>query len=303
VSAALWPDALVDNRAGRLTGAQRKSLGAMSRGWRKAEVQFAGLFAVIGLLVLFADGRARDPVIKPLVGLAFLILAVTLLVIAVVGADPVTRDARAGRVASAEGAIRKWTETTDGRSSSMTSRYAEVDNVRVEMSQLSYEDIPDAGIVRIFYLPNSHRLVNFEQLADRPLPDGAMTDRHFALKAAAGGIFGSADARAEMAAMEHVMQAQVKTSLTPPASGETKPLGDALPGTWTNSMMSVTFGGDGSVSAILPGGMKRSGHWSVDSSGHLVTDLMGRQGSLEAWITGEELTVELGGQGVTLNRK
>jgi len=303
VSATLWPDALVDNRAGRLTGAQRKNLGAMSRGWRTAEVQFAGVFAVIGLLVWFAEGPARYAVIKPLVGIAFLILAVTLVVIAVVGADPVTRDARAGRVASAEGAIRKWIETTHGRSSSTTSHYAEVDNIRVEMSQPTYQDVPGAGIVRIFYLPNSHRLVNFEQLADRPLPDGAMTDRHFALKAAAGSIFGSADARAEMAAMEHVMQAQVKTSLTPPAAGETRPLGEALPGTWTNSMMTVTFGADGSVSAILPGGMKRSGHWSVDSSGHLVTDLMGRHGSLEAWVTGEELTVELGGQGVTLHHQ
>jgi hypothetical protein len=303
VSATLWPDALIDNRAGRLTGAQHKNLGAMSRGWRTAEVQFAGVFAVIGLLVWFAEGPARYAVIKPLVGIAFLILAVTLVVIAVVGADPVTRDARAGRVASAEGAIRKWTETTHGRSSSTTSHYAEVDNIRVEMSQPTYQDVPGAGIVRIFYLPNSHRLVNFEQLADRPLPDGAMTDRHFALKAAAGSIFGSADARAEMAAMEHVMQAQVKTSLTPPAAGETRPLGEALPGTWTNSMMTVTFGADGSVSAILPGGMKRSGHWSVDSSGHLVTDLMGRHGSLEAWVTGEELTVELGGQGVTLHHQ
>ena len=303
MSAALWPDALVDNRAGRLTGAQRKNLGAMSRSWRKAEVQFAGIFAVIALLVLFAQGPARYAVTKPLLGIAFLILAVTLVVIAVVGADPITRDARAGRVASAEGAIRKWTETTHGRSSNTTSHYAEVDNVRVEMSQSSYQDVPDAGIVRIFYLPNSHRLVNFEQLADSPLPDGALTDPHFALKAVAGSIFGSADARADLAAMEHVVQAQVKTSLTPPAAVGTKLLGDVLPGTWTNPMMSVTFGVDGSVSAVLPAGMKRSGHWSVDSSGHLITDLMGLQGSLEAWITGEELTVELGGQGVTLHRE
>ena len=68
-------------------------------------------------------------------------------------------------------------------------------------------------------------------------------------------------------------------------------------------MKSVSFGADGSVSAILPWVMKRSGHWSADSSGHLITDLMGQQGSLEAWITGDELTVELGGQGVTLHRR
>ena len=74
MSAALWPEALVDNRAGRLTGAQRKNLAATSRGWRKAEVQFAGIFAVIGLLVWFAQGPARYAVTKPLLGIAFVVL-------------------------------------------------------------------------------------------------------------------------------------------------------------------------------------------------------------------------------------
>jgi hypothetical protein len=302
MSVALVPDALADNRAGRLTAPQRTGLGAMSHAWRKGEMQFAGIFGVIGLLVWFADGPARYATIKPLVGIGFLILAVALVVVAVVGADPVTRDARAGRVASAQGAIRKWTETTHGRSSSTTSHYAEVGDVTVEMAAHSYHALPGAGEFRLFYLPHSRRLVNFEELADVSLPEGALTDPRFALKAAVGSIFGSADARAELAAMEHTMEAQVHTSLTPPVPGDTRPLAEALPGTWSNPMMSVTFSDGGSVSATLPGGMKRSGHWSVDSSGHLVTDLMGREGRVEAWIKDDDLTVEIDAQGVVLHR-
>jgi hypothetical protein len=300
--AALVPDALEDNRAGRLTATQRSNLRAMSRGWRKSELQFAAVFTVIGLLVWFADGPARYAALKPLVGIAFLLIAAALVMASFLGVDTLTRDLRAGRVAAADGAIKKWTETSHSRSSSLTSYYAEVGNVTVELGSQSYQALPDAGIMRLFYLPSSHRLVNFEQLGDRPLPDRALTDPHVLLGDAVAGIFGSADARAEIAAMGHAMQAQVQSTLTPPAAGETKPLQDSLPGTWSNVMMSVTFGADGSVTATLPGGLKRAGHWSIDQSGHLVSDVTGTPGAIEAWISGDVLTISIGGQGVTLRR-
>ena len=302
MAAALLPNAIAENRAGRLTNAQRASIRALSRGWRKAELQFAGIFGVIGVLVLISDG-SRDAAIKPLIGLGFLVLAGALVAISIIGADPPTRDARAGRVLSTEGAIRKWTETTHGGSSSTTSHYAEAGNVRVEMGPQSYEALPEAGIVRLFYLPSSRRLVNFEQLADRPLPEGALTDPRFALKAAVGTILGSADARAELAAMEHGIQAEVHTSLAPPPADERRLSAEALPGTWSNPMMTVTFGADGSVAATLPGGLKRQGHWSVDGSGRLETDLLGQAGSIDAWIKDADLTVEIDGQGVVLHRR
>ena len=217
---ALAPDALDDNRTGRLTATQRNNLHAMSRGWCKAELQFGGVFAVIGVLVWFAEGPAKYATIKPLVGIAFLILAGALVVGSFLGADPVTRDLRAGRVVSAEGAIRKWTKTTHRRSSSATTHYAEVGNVTVETGSQAYQALPDAGIVRLFYLPNSRRLVNFEQLADRPLPDGALTNPRVALKDAVAGIFGSADARAELVAIGHAMHGQLDTPAKPPPASE-----------------------------------------------------------------------------------
>lgn len=298
----LSPEAVAENRAGRLTATQRSALRALSRGWRRAEIQFAGIFAVIGLLVWFAEGPARYAQVKPLVGLAFLALAGALVVVSVVGADPVTRDLRGGRVLSTEGAIRKWTETTHSRSSSTTSHYAEAGNVTVETGPSSYAALPDAGIVRLFYLPHSRRLVNFEQLADRPLPDGALTNPRVALKDAVSAAFGSADARAELAAIGHSMQAQFTPAESAPAGTDAQSLQDALPGTWSNPLISVTFGPDGSVAATLPGGMKRSGHWSIDASGHLLSDIAGEEGAVDAWIAGDTLNLKLGGQGVALHR-
>ena len=49
-------DALGDNRAGRLTQAQRRGFRAQARGFRKAELQFAVVMTIIGLVVWFAMG-------------------------------------------------------------------------------------------------------------------------------------------------------------------------------------------------------------------------------------------------------
>lgn len=299
---SLVPEAIEDNRAGHLTPAQRSGLRAMSRGWRKAELHFAGVFTVIGLLVWFSAGPAKYATVKPLIGIAFIVLAGALVVVSLSGADPVTRDLRAGRVLSADGAIRKWTQTSHTRNSTTTSHYAEVGSVTVEVAIQSYDALPDAGIVRLFYLPNSHRLVNFEELADRPVPDGALSNPRIALKDAVAGIFGDADARAELAAIGHAMQAQIDVPATPPPAGETRSLQESLPGTWSNAMMTVVFGTDGSVAASLPGGVKRKGQWSVDGSGHLVSDITGERGATAAWIVGDTLTIALEGRGVALHR-
>jgi hypothetical protein len=40
----------------------------------------------------------------------------------------------------------------------------------------------------------------------------------------------------------------------------------------------------------------------VDSSGKLVADLMGKSGPADAWVGGDELTLSLGAQGITLQR-
>jgi hypothetical protein len=271
----------------------------MSRDWRKAEIQFAGVFALIGLLVWFAEGPAKYATIKPLVGLGFLVLAVALVVVSFLGADPLTRDLRDGRVLAADGAIRKWTTTTHGRSSSITSHYAEAGGMTVETGQKTYDALPWAGIVRLFYLPHSRKLVNFEELADRPVPADALTNPRVLLKDAALGVLGSADARAELAAVGHETEAQMHGSLTPPPASQTLPLRENLAGSWSNAMVKATFGQDGSLEMELARGLKRSGRWSIDSSGRLVSDITGSQATAQAWIVGDALTVTFDGEGIT----
>lgn len=68
-------------------------------------------------------------------------------------------------------------------------------------------------------------------------------------------------------------------------------------------MMRITFGGDGIIAATLPGGIKRQGRWSVDSSGRLVSDVTGAEGTVDASIHGETLTVALEGHRVALRRE
>ena len=129
-----------------------------------------------------------------------------------------------------------------GRTSSTTSHYAAAGNVTVETGPSSYSALPDAGIVRLFYLPHSRRLVNFEQLPDRPLPDGALTNPRVALKDGVSALFGSADARAELAAIGHAAQAQLTPTGFPPSTADPKALREALPGTWSNPLLSSPLG-------------------------------------------------------------
>lgn len=309
----LVPDAIDANRTGKLTDAQRRSWRAMSGGVRKGELQFAALLTVAGLVVWFAPGPPQYAVTKPLIGVACLIIAGFLLVRSFLGADSLTVDVRTGRVESVEGAVSKWTNTVHGRNHSTTTHYIQVEKVRVETNAGAYQAVPEAGIVRMYYLPRSLNLVNLEQLADLPLPAGALTDpkvvMNEAKQAFAGSLFGdqakAAEARAEIAAIGHAMQAQMAGAATPPpaADRDPRPLAEAIVGTWKNLMMSVTFAPDGTVSTQMPGGMSRSGTWSVDSSGRLVSDITGTPGAIDAWVAGDHLTVTLEGRGLQFQKQ
>jgi hypothetical protein len=305
-------DALEANRAGRLTDAQRTALRTRSRGYRKSELQFAVISTVLGLLIWFAPGPAKYATAKPLIGIACLILAGALVVRAFIGADAVTRDLRNGRVESAEGAIKKWVVQTQSGGSSLSTHFVQVGQVRVETGSISYAAAPEAGIVRIYYLPQSHRLVNLERLADRPLPADALTDPRRAMRdlgqSLKAGLLGNpakaAEANAELAAIGNAMNAQFVTAAVPPApeTRDPRPLAQAILGTWSNGMISVAFTADGSVAAKMPGGVTRTGHWSVDPSGRLVSDVAGSQEPADAWVVGDHLTLVLEGRGITLQR-
>jgi hypothetical protein len=305
-------DALEANRAGQLTRAQRLGFRGQSRGFRKAELQFAVIATIIGLLVWFAPGPAKYATVKPLIGIGCLILAGFLVVRSFLGADSLTQDLRDGRVESVEGAIAKTSVTSDSRGSSSTSYFFHVGGIRVKVWRGAYQAAPEAGFVKIYYLPHSHELVNLERVADTALPADAMKSPHVVEELAKEAFHShdpiqAAEARAHLATMGEAVKATI-TNVGPPPSADRdpRPLAQAIVGDWSNAFMNVSFAADGTLSASMPGApgaRPRSGNWSVDSSGHLVSDVMGG-GPMptDAWVSGDQLTVYVGKNGVTFQR-
>ena len=305
-------DYLDANRAGHLANDQKKALGGQARGFRKAELQFALVITVLGLLIWFAQGPAKYATVKPLIGIGCLIIAGFLVVRSFLGADPLTHDLRSGRVVSIEGAITKRVVHTSSRGSSSSSYYFHVKGTTVSTSRLAYDAAPEAGIVRLYYLPHSHRLVNMERLQDTSLPAGAMSSPQAFLGLVGEALHAhdpnqAAEARAHIATVGDAMKAALSAAPAPPAGGgATRPLAESIVGSWTSPFMSLTFAADGTMSAITTGiaaGQDRSGHWSVDSAGRLVSDIMGGAPvPTEAWVSGDTLTVKLENNGLTLHR-
>jgi hypothetical protein len=304
--------ALEANRAGQLTKVQRQGYRFQSRGFRKAELQFAVILTILGLLVSFAEGPAKYATVKPLLGIAFLIIAGFLVVRSFLGADTLTRDLRRGRVESIEGAITKTSVTAHSRGGSSTRYYFHVAGTKVNVWRDAYQAAPEAGMVKIYYLPHSHELVNMERLADTGMSADAMKSPQVVEELVKDAFHShdpiqAAEARAHLATMEDAMKAVMTTAAPPPwAARDPRPLAQAILGNWSNAMMNVSFAADGTLNASIPGvpgDRLRSGHWSVDSGGHLVSDVMGG-GPMptEAWVSGDQLTVYLGKDGVSFRR-
>jgi hypothetical protein len=278
-------DALESNRAGRLTDGQKQWLRTMSRDSRKSGLSIAATCAALGLVIWLAPGPSQYAVTKPLIGFVLLAVALFFLLRSLSGGDALTQDLRSVKVESVEGAITKV--LIRGTRSAASTHYFDVAGKRLHVNSSQYDWAPDAGIVRVFYLPHSHRAVNFERLADRPLPEGAMASPREAIKEVLGA-FGAhdetsrAEARAQLAAMGDQLRPKVEGSaVTRPPQGQRdpRPLSESILGTWSNGLLTFAFAPGGTATATLPGGHVRSGQSSVYADGNLVGDLMGHSDS------------------------
>ena len=294
-------DALEANRAGRLSETQRKWLRSLAKNWRGNGRSIAGVAAVLGVIVLFLANRGGTE--RVLIGVGLLVVAGFVFVISVLGTDTMDADLRDGKVLSVEGAIAKRTFVTHGRNTSTTTYYIDVNNKQMVAFRDQYEAAPDAGYVRVYYVPHSMRVVNLEHVAAPAGAADAVKSPQDAVKLAAKGIFSldeqsRAEARAQLAAVGGAMQPG-----PPPATErDARPLAEAILGKWTNGIITLEFSPDGTVAMELPGGMKRQAHWSVDQQGRLVADVMGTEEAGEAWIAGDQLSIKQGGEGIVLKR-
>jgi hypothetical protein len=301
---------LAINASGRLSDDQRRVWRSRSRGLRKTELTFAVIVLIIGGLVAFAAGPAKDAALKPIVGLVCLAIAAILVVRALTGGDSITEDVRGGRVESVEGAITRRAVTTEGgRGSGETTYYLDVSGKRLEVSHFGYMAAPDVGWVRIYYLPKSHHVVNLERLPDPPVPELTPATA----QGMAQNMFGAlrthdesaiAEARAEGASMATQFKAQLQQAAVPPPAEQrdTRPLAETIIGAWTSPFISVTFAAVGTVTSTMPNGRQMAGQWSIDAQGHLHAGIAGKDNVGEAWVVGNTLTVSDGGMGLTFQR-
>lgn len=307
-------DALETNRAGQLSPNQLKLLSGTAKADRKNEFTGAFICVVLGLLILFGVDSSKPaylhygfPVVAFLAAGYFLYRSTS-------AGDALTKDLHSVRVESVEGAVRKWVVNSHDSGNggyTSTSHFVEVEHERFRIGSTEYSAIPEAGWVRIYYLPKSRTVVNFEHLADRPLPEGALEAPMDTLKMAMAGMHShdsvqQAEAMATLQALGNAEKAAFKpvTATPPPADQrDPRPLAEAILGTWQLGPMKVQFQNDGTASMTAMMGKPREGHWSVDSNGNLHVDALGgRDQATEAWVAGDSLTISVDGQAMTAHR-
>jgi hypothetical protein len=296
-------DALATNQAGKLTDSQRSLYAGNDRSSRRSELYVAAGAIVIALLLVTSTGPAPNAAFRPLVALICVVVAAVLVFRATLAPDALSSDLSKGAVESVEGAILKRTVDSSGGRSSTSTHYIDVAGNHFRVGRQFYQGAPDAGYVRVYFLPRSKTLVNLEQLPDRPLPAGAMDDTGTLARTALAGLTShdenaQAEALAQMAVLRKGFQEGVvpATVEAPPDQHGQPPLAEAIVGAWRAGPITVTFAADGTMTTDLPGGRGQPGRWSVDASGELHAQIAGRDMAGEAWVSGATLTIKADGE-------
>lgn len=274
--------ALEANRSGRLTPEQVVAFKAEAATDR-SNLLFAGVaIAGLGIALLFGalTGKIAGSGVGPLLlGSAFVVVGVVVGFSGGIGGSraKIAR-ADAGRVTSLEGPIKR--ERVDRRSSldggsahyspgNEYAYYLVVGDRRFDVGEPQWDAAPEDGIVRVYLLGDSSRIVNLERIADAPPPEVPAVVR-FALERAAASSdpAHAAQARAMLAqagVMSSVVDAPAAGAPAAPGapvvaaaptadaapSAAAIPLEQAIVGTWKSDLAGITyeFRADGSVVA------------------------------------------------------
>ena len=293
------PTALDANRSGRLTPDQVVIYRAEAASDRR-NLLFAGIAVMgFGAVILFGavSGRIPGGRLEPLaVGAAILAFgAVVTWFGGIRGSQAKAAAAAAGRVTSLEGPFRRDRRDrrdTDSGHISPGNEYEYhllVGDRSFTVSREQWEAAPEDGVVRVYLLGDSDRIVNLEKVAAAPPPQipGIV---HAALEraAASGDPATAAQARA-MLDQADAMSATPDASPQPPQSPPAGPLDQAILGSWRSDLMDVTyeFRADGSAVATSPRAGTHVGRWSVGDSDTIHLD----DDTLHASVTGDTLSL------------
>ncbi len=297
-------DALDANRRGELSESQRRGFGALSGHNRRSALSGAAFLVAGAVLIVFFASPTSSATLRTVLPLVALAIAAFLVVRSVTGSDALTRDVRQGRVESVEGAIGR---RRLGNGGNVTTYLLDVGERSFRVRRATYQAAPEAGMVRLYFLPASRKVVNLERLGNPPAP-ADLTPQGVVglLGATVGSQTGSEanEARARIAGLRDAFDAAfAPASAGPPAGArDSRRLAEAIVGTWTNGFLTVTFSSDGAITTHMLHGEMR-GRWSVDDRGHLHADIAGREQAAEAWIAGNQLTIAIEGSGLTFTRR
>jgi hypothetical protein len=166
------------------------------------------------------------------------------------------------------------------------------------VSHEQWDAAPEDGIVRVYLLGDSDRIVNLERIADAPPPQvpgfvraalelattSADTDR----AAQARALLHQADAMTGAAVANPPAGAAPATSGSP-SGAPAVPLEQAILGTWRSDLAGITyeFRADGSATATVPRHGAREQRWSPAGPGTLHLD----DSTLDAVVDGDALSI------------
>lgn len=233
----LHPDFLEANRAGQLPDAQRAALRRFDRGPIGNNLLVAALCLVVAVVLVVGHPSGPKAWLRPFAAVAALGAAAWLVRRSLGIGGRLAHDLAAGGVESVEGAIQKGRNSPSGAPDDTDVYYVEVGGRRFSVYPAVYRAAPDIGIVRLYYLPTSHHVVNLEQLADPPLPASLSAAPLDALKSIAPALMSHdgvarANAGATLAALENAIGLNQARAATPPplSDRDPRPLGEAIIG-------------------------------------------------------------------------
>jgi hypothetical protein len=300
--------ALDANRSGRLTPDQsllyRMEAASDRRNLLLAGLVVAGLGAAVVLGAL--TGRIPGSRLESfLVGAALLAVgAVVAFFGGIRGSQAKAAAADAGRVTTLDGPFRRERrDRRDGPFGGDSSHispgneyeyYLHVGDRSFDVSEEQWGAAPEDGVVRVYLLGDSDRIVNLERLTDAPPPQVPAIVRA-ALERAAGSA--NPDRAAEARALLH--QADVMTggvASESPAPGAAAipgapavPLEQAILGTWRSDLAGMTyeFRADGTAVASSLRHGAREQRWTLADPGTIHLD----DSTLQAVVEGDALSL------------
>jgi hypothetical protein len=320
-----FPGAALDaNRSGRLTPDQSAFYREEAASDRK-NLLIAGLvIAGLGAAVVFGALTGRIPggrLESLLIGAALLTVgAVVAFFGGIRGSQAKAAAVDAGRVTSLEGPIRRdrrdRREGLFGDDSSHISPgneyeyYLLVGDRSFSVSAVQWEAAPEDGVVRVYLLGVSDRIVNLERIGDAPPPQvpslvraalqGAAESSAPDRAAEARALLHRADALTGGAVLRNAPAGIAATMSGPPSGAPAIPLEQAILGTWRSDLAGITyeFRADGSATANSPGHGAREQRWSLASPGTIHLD----DATLHAAVDGASLSLGEPSRFLTFNR-